>query len=213
MWLLSTVFTSCKKESDDGLLLEQISVNDVLSKRILNFEYDSHGRLTKVKSKLANTTRTQLSIAYDENGEISKLDGMKVEKTGDVFTLFSDDTPVCTYSLSEASLEIKTLSTGRTVTFLFDGNGNIIDISDSRNSTHIICEKYDDKKSPFYSCATPTWALAEVFLLTACGMVNNLEALSYDGEPMSYTYEYNSAGYPTKQKSKGVTFDYTYRKK
>ena len=211
MWLFSTVFTSCKKESDDVLLLDRMTFDSSSGTLKLNFEYDSHGRLTKVIN--ASQTLTMLSIGYHESGEISNLNGRKVERTGDVFTVSSGNTTVYTYSLSSDQLEIMTHSTGETTTFWYDGNGNITEIFYSSLSYHLYCEKYDGKKSPFYSCATPAWTLADLFLGYGFGTVNNPCLLTGDDTSISYAYEYNSSGYPTKRKSKGQVIDYTYRKK
>ena len=214
MWLFSTVFTSCKKESDDVLLLDRITFDTPSGIIKYKFEYDSHGRLTLFNFQInASQYFAMTSIGYHESGEISNLNGRKVERTGDVITVSSGNTSAYTYSLSSDQLEITTHSTGATSTFRYDGNGNITEIFYSSLSYHLYCEKYDGKKSPFYSCATPAWVFAELFPGYGFGTVNNPCSLTGDDTSISYTYEYNSAGYPTKRKSKGEIVDYTYRKK
>ena len=213
MWLLSTVFTSCKKENDDVLLLDKMTFDTPSGKIKFSFVYDSHGRLTRFNLIFESQPFALINIGYNEGGEISNLNGRKVERTGDVITVSSGNTPVYTYSLSSDQLEITTHSTGATTTFWYDGNGNITKFLDSSGSPYVICEKYDGKKSPFYSCETPRWALIDIFLLYDLGMVNNPGSITGYDTLISYTYEYNSAGYPTKRKSKDQIVDFTYRKK
>jgi len=61
--------------------------------------------------------------------------------------------------------------------------------------------QYDDMISPFYHCKTPKWFLQYMFNM---GLHNNIverrdSSVSYGGGLYTYIYEYDFAGYPTRQ--------------
>ena len=56
---------------------------------------------------------------------------------------------------------------------------------------------YDDKRSPFFSDETPIWLLQQLF--EGFGLKNNLIYISDNVVDVSYEYEFDSNGYPTKR--------------
>lgn len=71
---------------------------------------------------------------------------------------------------------------------------------------------YDDKKSPFYYCATPRWFWMWYFnnTATACSL-NNLSSNS-DNETVNYTY--NEDGFlATEKRGNNVKITYTYKRR
>ncbi len=65
---------------------------------------------------------------------------------------------------------------------------------------------YDDKKSPFYHCATPRWFWAWYYLadITGCSL-NNLVSVESGDEITNYEYTYNEDGFLATKKQGGVT--------
>ncbi len=71
---------------------------------------------------------------------------------------------------------------------------------------------YDDKKSPFYHCATPRWFWMWYFnnTVTACSL-NNL--VSADSDDETYDYTYNEDGFLATETRGSGTITYTYIKR
>jgi len=57
--------------------------------------------------------------------------------------------------------------------------------------------KYDDHRSPFYKDETPIWLLQQLF--EGFGLKNNLISTSDNVIDVTYEYEFDSDGYPTKR--------------
>jgi hypothetical protein len=71
---------------------------------------------------------------------------------------------------------------------------------------------YDDKKSPFYHCATPRWFWMWYFnnTVTACSL-NNLTPA--DSDEQTHEYTYNEDGFLATKKQGGGTITYTYKRR
>ncbi len=73
---------------------------------------------------------------------------------------------------------------------------------------------YDDKKSPFYHCATPRWFWAWYYFtdIYACSL-NNLVAVKSGDDITTYEYTYNEDGFLATKKQGGGTINYTYERR
>lgn len=73
---------------------------------------------------------------------------------------------------------------------------------------------YDDKKSPFYHCATPRWFWVWYYFATAtrCSL-NNLVSVKSGDDTTTYEYTYNEDGFLATEKRNGSTITYTYKRR
>jgi hypothetical protein len=73
---------------------------------------------------------------------------------------------------------------------------------------------YDDKKSPFYHCATPRWFWLWYYFanVTACSL-NNLVSTNSADDITTYEYTYNEDGFLATEKQGEGTITYTYKRR
>ena len=205
---------SQSKQSNNGKLLESIKTDDVMQK----FVYDDQNRLTDIQNFYNDSYNTTFSIkyrgadliSYEEDSTISTI-----ERNGNTLTVHLDapnssekykltvnaDGYIIKGESIESYQEGHGLSKSNIIsTYEYTGN-NLVKVT-YQGSTTVLAYKYDDKKSPFANSNTPKWFLQN-FLIPHFGFNNVTENSQkwYNGvsEMITYKYEYDSEGFPTKR--------------
>ncbi|MDR2887064.1 MAG: hypothetical protein LBV26_03525 [Bacteroidales bacterium] len=222
--LVSAVFASCKdndETQDPVILLEEMhhirhhnDTKDV-------FEYDKRNRITKCLTYYIGTTEVYYTntITYKANGNLELL----IESGETYITTFAKKGNKISYTdeINNTSGEMEVDSQGfpvkgtwerkgdnlgrGTSTFTWE-NGNLTQEkreycveNDGKEYSYIETSTYtyDNKKSPFYNCATPKWFLMYWLGVAYCGE-NNLETAIYSRLPahtLTAKNTYNDDGF------------------
>jgi len=227
---VAATFTSCNKDDYDKVkLLETVTYP---YGEYYKYEYDSQNRITKWSRYNSSGELIQTStLTYSGNDLVQAVYNSNVifeyTKSGNKITSTYSGDDSQTWDLnSEGQLVkyvAKIVGNSQVIEYLYQ-NGNIV----KRNYVYTYAEggtfetiteyKYDNKKSPMYSCTTPQWYLISSFM--DMNSTNNM--IEQKWTPASatgtdlYEYEYDSDGYPTKRTktinngSKEVT-EYVYK--
>ncbi len=206
-------------DADSELLLvavyEHYGITTTLNGK---FEYDSQGRITKITD---NDPIHYENITYDASGGLT-IQGVDYDgpfqytyaKVGNTIVASDGDEEMGVLFLNDQ--ELPNGIQGDVASFTWDSKGNLLTatgfFNDGTNTY-----TYDNKKGPLSSCTSPKWYL---WLMSAGepargGYVNNpLTENSIYGN-ITWIYEYNVAGYPTRVSSPGDDnyYTFTYRKK
>jgi len=163
------------------------------------FEYDEQNRIVKMYDYREGKIFSTKTIAYSSDDLItveyvSSDNSKKVKKfiiNGNTIT--SDDEK--TFNINKDGYAIK-----RGIKNPEYENGNrTSEIDDDEPSG--IGYTYDNKKSPFSNTNTPKWLLQyDLGLFLPAESKNNVASLCTDLLCHNYEYEYDSEGFPTKQK-------------
>ena len=216
---IAAAFTSCQKDHNVKVkLLETLTEPYGAYGK---FEYDSQNRLTKYSRYNSSgellETRT---LTYSGNDLVKAVFNSasfhEYTKIGNKITAIysSDDTQ--TWDLNSDGLLAKSV-------LEIVGNSQVIDYQYQKgnivkyNYVYTYAEggtfktfneyKYDNKKSPMYSCTTPQWYL--IYSFKDISSTNNMTEEKWNVNPNTgagpyedvykYIYEYDSDGYPTKR--------------
>jgi len=164
------------------------------------FNYNAAGDLTEVK--------VEYTLNPEENYNIT------ISKTGNKISFINWYHQQVEFELNEQGLPIKQTSKGDdwivTTIFIWQ-NGNIIKADTEEGSIL----SYDDKKSPFYHCKTPKWALLYWFEFYFCGENNvKTQTATWDNSiTTTYNYTYNADGFPATRTWGNDMDTYKYKKK
>jgi hypothetical protein len=222
---IAITFTACdKKGSGSVKLLESIDYDD---DTYIKFEYDNKDRIVKMfhyrDGKVEFTRMVSYSSddlitvedVYSEDDANNKtIDFVKNENTITLkyrLYLRSEYVPPSTsITLNEDGYikkETTAISAARTVidTYRYRGNNltektNVHKVENTVASSETKKYKYDDKKSPFYNCATPKW-LMQYYIGSDLGFYNNV--IDESGLDTYNKYKYDADGFPTKKTVKG----------
>jgi len=208
----AVVFNSCEKDDNDGgnggtsvKLLESISYDGELSHK---FEYDNENRITKVLVYYDFTDIPGIyTFIYDDNSVSMSFEYPPIfanddfwetyTKNGNIITVtksfFSANT-IATIELDAEEKPVKYIvdsdSYMQTYTYEYT-NGNLVkqDFEEVRKDMSIpafpafTTFTYDNKKSPFYYCKTPSWCL-DSFLSWAfrseISIKNNVKSITWN---------------------------------
>lgn len=190
---------------------------------VTKFEYDDQNRIIKIVTNDSDT----LAFAYNGNNLVSIVKFLN-RGDGEEESSFFRRTE---YDIKGNKIAIDLSGGGLGFDFAVNKNGYIDNWiqyeSENKYKTtfqyklgNIIKNgsetyTYDDKKSPFSNCTTPKWFLQYFFHsggLPPVGLSNNIVTISWKGGKSSYIYEYDSDGFPIKQKGNdGNTKIFTYR--
>ena len=210
--------------SGDTYYGEQVSFSTLIAVKLLDtrtweqygdyykYEYDAQNRFTKIsyyyEGKLANTetffyegnelVKTEIKSEYEERTIEYLKNGNKItiNDIGESMTFTStidlnnDGYPVKYEGISYSSLSYQT------ITYQYKDGNMIKEIREYHFYDYI----YDDKKSPFFNCATPKWYMFLNFSeYNGFGNKNNVtEIIGEWGQESELSYEYDSDGFPTK---------------
>jgi len=207
--------TSCKKDDDkngngNGNGTEKVQLIKTMTfddGGLWNFEYDEKNRITTM---LGGGGLRTLTFTYSGD-DLVKLVAEDViydfSKSGNTITIVGNWNGEINTSTIELNSDGYLIASGSTAYQYSDGN--LVAASNDKY-------KYDDKKSPFYDCKTPKWALVWRFMrgwnLCSFAIKNNVTEMCRSNENCSeYTYDYDENGFSTKMYLDGneyVTFTY-----
>lgn len=209
--IIALFFTACSKDSGEVKLLESIVNYD--GKETI-FAYDENNRIVKIfphfEDSVITLTYSGNNIAgitrilnTNESGvdfrrmefRITEND-LFVRSNDNEYNLIVSDDGYLIGSTSEEYVEDSFYQyqdgnlTGRSSFSLTDYGFGLEEFQFG------IGYSYDDKKSPLHYCNTPKWFLTW-YLLTnfSLGLVNNITS-EFSMDSNSYTYEYDSDGFP-----------------
>jgi len=209
---LSAVFTSCKKDDDkngNGNGNEKVQLVKTMTfdnGTFWNFEYDEKNRITTMSGEGLRT----LTFTYSGDDLVKLLAEDVIydfSKSGNTITINGNWNGEISTTTIELNNDGYLIASGSTAYQYLDGN--LVAASNDKY-------KYDDKKSPFYNCKTPKWALVWRFMrgwnICSFAIKNNVtEVCYYSKDCLEYTYEYDENGFPTKMYLDGnehATFTY-----
>jgi hypothetical protein len=161
--------------SGDVKLLETITYENG---DVQKFEYDEQNRIIKIDDKTITYSDNLITVGTQKF--VIKDNTVTVD--GKSFTINKDG-----YIVNSGSIEYK-----------YKG-GNLIEMSDICDDDHF-CNRYsyDDKKSPFSGCTTPKWLIQHLLRDHYASKNNPLTDDYSNGAIITYKYEYDSNGFPTK---------------
>ena len=245
--MASAVLISCDKDEDNlkVQLLETISYDGKLRQK---FEYDDQYRISKIINYQDIPNENVISYiqmySYDSDGDLISVyydlnqDDVDINYLNTIPKPFENKiiTNGTTIELNNEGLPIKIENRmefgngdiGSSSEVIEYENGNIknstfVSVRTGNDPWTIIINNlaFDDKKTPFYNCTTPKWALVQNFgniqnnilLQTVSNSHNPVE----ESEVITHTYTYDTAGFPKTKNGVGwfenEEISYTYIKR
>ena len=209
VFAISTVFTSCKPDDENGKvqLVKTITYYDGKSTFYRNYEYDKKKRITSISGYYEGGEVTDIITLMYSGDDLVRLTYI----IGDELDLLVNFTKkgnkiTATFGFGEGIYGVAELNSDgepivmevfeKSVNFqYFDGNLLKADHHDD----FVITYKYDNKKSPFYNCKTPKWLpiCYDYGLPHILAMKNNVIEYSAGESWEEFIYEYDNNGFPT----------------
>jgi hypothetical protein len=234
--LFALFAVSCKKDKDEN---EKVQLVKTITTKITsatpfgddvfisNYEYDDKNRITTIKFGNAAAEQYQchfiysgddlVKVEYETNG--GHQNASDVSKNGNEITVSSyNGEKIGTIKLNSEGYPIFILRHNYAppnLTNFHYFDGNIVSTDDGQSLSYGGSLKYDNKKSPFYHCKTPKWALIYFCSGLQTGWLNEfryiknnpIEIICYEEDwwgnilelKTEYTYEYDENGFVTKR--------------
>ena len=215
------------KEDGEPYVPVKLLEKETRSGEYINYEYDAKNRLTKWSFYWeSGVIAESFTFTYDDNDlikfvydyhENDSQTTYNIAKNGNnKITITSSDRDDCTIDLNSDGYPIKVeyisedASSSLVLDYQYQGD-NLIKFSSKEIWSGGLSErsnnyKYDTKKSPFYQCKTPKWFM--FFFIYELGSANNVTEDTFSsGGKATYTYVFDSDGYPTKRTEKHVGGD------
>ena len=208
----------CKKDQQNNkiYLLKQQIIDDRVEGHPLDtttYTYNDQNRIISI-SDGTPPNRISFSFTYDSENRISI--GRKYNSSGALIIEFdfyyntgssgyyfygpthAPDTAVFIFNAKKQITEIQTLHSGSQA-FTYDSNGNITSSTGYQpdGSNNIFDESsfaYDNKKNPFSEMPAGNYYFMYIAYQDPSTLINNVVVKDAD----TYTYTYNSDGFPTK---------------
>lgn len=226
-------------KTKDVILLEEMQQH--IDESWYVFEYDEQHRLTKRNHYDSNDTlRSVMTLTYDDDGDLESVLWVNVQYLfiyHPGFTKEGNKISFWDYGMSRYEIELNTEELPEKLTYywrpkmahgwsnttydykwvnrnLSQADYNAIGVSShdeefDKSGTNTYT--YDDKKSPFYHCATPRWFWLwyDYVTVTDCSL-NNLVSVNSDN--VNYEYTYNEDGFLATENQGSGTLTYTYKR-
>jgi len=237
--ICSVAFTSCNsKRSGNVKLLESMTTETPEYVYTTMFEYDTENRIVKKSDYLGKGKALVglTSVIYNSDGSVKIVNECYRDDCTNYGAHFVKNGNTITVNYSYEGIDIYEVP--QTITINNDGyitrretifneyayrvqtfkyrNGNLIaeydEWSEGQESVDATEYKYDKKKSPFSDGKTPKW-LMQILFHDGIGLNNNVIERKNNKDNdfiLTYMYEYDSDGFPTKQESAEATTHFTY---